>query len=134
MQFAPQLDANFLNLAPSSLRLACLVMCPNPLPITTNPSARECIPSKFISGREYGQRAIFSGATFVLENPCKFSFTASTCWQVQSILNGGVFSCPKQMDDSAINMNAVIVLVFMRSNENKMSRRERRRASLRIDG
>src|SRR5947207_15544533 len=113
MQFAPQLDVSFLNLAPSSCRLACLVTCANPLPKTTNPSALECIPSKFISGRKYGQRAIFSGATFVLENPDSRNFTASTCWHVQSILKGGGFSCPKPADASASIIITVITLVFM---------------------
>jgi hypothetical protein len=54
----------------------------------------------------------FSGATLVLEYPCDGKFT---CLNVQSVVMGGVFFCPKQAAVSKSNIIAVMVSVFILS-------------------
>src|SRR5207302_8224628 len=105
MAFAMWSDATFLNLAPSSRQSACLVTCPWPLPKTTKPTV---VP---FPGSTPGRRnTIFSGATFVVEYPRGRDLPKPMLLKVQSIVMGGVFSCPKQADTTARNTVIVIVL------------------------
>ena len=91
-----------------------------PVGLLTNVSEPPCLKQRSPAWGCHSQGQLrgaetqfFQGATFVLEYPGKFNLANSMLLKVQSIVIGGVFSCPKQVDASASNTVTVIVLVFM---------------------